>query len=204
MVASEPSDSGWTERVPSADAGRWGRTGENPRCLDLGCGKAKQVGCIGMDRYPLPSVDVVHDIDVVPWPFPDGSFDTVYANHVLEHLSDLTRTMEEIHRILRPHGRLRVRVPYYRSPGAFQDPTHVRFFTERTFEYFTPDGTTSLSPLNYYSRARFSIGDIEYGWRGPFSWHIDHHVRSRPVRRALHHLLLHRKDELRLTLVVVK
>jgi len=198
------ADSDGTERNPSADTRRSGPDDDKLRCLDLGCGKAKRAGCVGMDRYSLPGVDVVHDMKVVPWPFPDRSFDAVYANHILEHVPDLIQTMEEIHRILKLGGRLFVRVPFYRAPGAFQDPTHVRFFTERTFEYFTPDGTTSLSPLNYYSRARFSIGDFEYGWRGLLSWHLDRYVRSRPLRRGFHRMLLHRKSELRLTLLVVK
>jgi SAM-dependent methyltransferase len=203
---SEPAlgTSDGTERIPSTDIGRSARDGDKLRCLDIGCGKAKRAGCVGLDRYSLPGVDVVHDMKVVPWPFPDRSFDVVYANHVLEHLPDLIQTMEEIHRILRRGGRLFVRVPHYRAPGAFQDPTHVRFFTERTFEYFTPDGTTSLSPLNYYSKARFLIEDLEYGWRGPLSWHVDRYVRSRLLRRALHRMLLHRKGELRLTLLAVK
>jgi hypothetical protein len=33
-------------------------------------------------------------------------------------------------------GRLTAHVPFVPHPQAFQDPTHVRFFTEATFDYF--------------------------------------------------------------------
>lgn len=174
------------------------------RCLDIGCGPAKRPGCIGVDRLALPGVDVVHDLGVFPWPFDDDEFDSVYASHLLEHLSDLVRTMEEVHRILKPGGRFVVRVPYYRYEGAFRDPTHVRFFTERTFEYFTPNGATPLSPMNYYSKARFTIQRREFGWSGRTSWHVDRHIRNYVLRHLAHRVLFHRRQELRFVLVSVK
>ena len=39
-------------------------------------------------------------------PFPDASFDLVVNNQVMEHVADLDRTLAEIHRVLRPGGRL--------------------------------------------------------------------------------------------------
>jgi len=45
--------------------------------------------------------------------------------------------MEDLYRILKPGGVLKITVPYYNSKGTFQDPTHKRFFTEETFLYFT-------------------------------------------------------------------
>lgn len=69
--------------------------------------------------------------------------------------------MEELWRVCRPGGLVHILVPYYNAAGAFQDPTHVKFFTERTFEYFTEDGATDLSQYNYYSHARFEIVSLE-------------------------------------------
>jgi len=157
-----------------------------------------------MDRLPLDGVDVVHDLQDFPWPFADNEFDLVLASHVLEHIPNLLRTLEEVQRILRPHGLFLVRVPYYRSEGAFRDPTHVRFFTERTFDYFAPDGATALSTHNYYSSARFIVQKLEFGWAGRLSWHVDHYVGNERLRTFLHRALRHKKDEMHFTLVPVK
>ncbi|GBL40282.1 hypothetical protein EMGBD2_15400 [Nitrospirota bacterium] len=44
--------------------------------------------------------------------------------------------MEEVYRICKPGATVLISVPYYTSRGAFTDPTHVRFFTEYTFQVF--------------------------------------------------------------------
>jgi SAM-dependent methyltransferase len=44
-------------------------------------------------------------------PFPDGSFDGVFANEVLEHVTDEQQTLKELYRILRPRGCLIVICP---------------------------------------------------------------------------------------------
>ena len=45
-------------------------------------------------------------VDAQEIPFGDGSFDTVIANHMLYHVPDLDKALAEIHRVLRPGGRL--------------------------------------------------------------------------------------------------
>ena len=72
--------------------------------LDVGCGVNKYPGAIGIDRIAGTRADVLCDLDRFPYPFADASFDSVRAVHVIEHVSDVIRTMEEFHRLLR-HGR---------------------------------------------------------------------------------------------------
>lgn len=120
--------------------------------LNLGCGKDIKKGWINLDSVRLDGVDVVHDLESYPYPFEDNSIDLIFCSHVVEHLSDTVKFMEECHRILRPEGRLEIIVPYFASPGAFADPTHKKFFTLNTMKYFT-----SESGLNYYSRARYVL-----------------------------------------------
>lgn len=48
--------------------------------------------------------DVDHRVDLQSLPFPDGSFDFVFASHVLEHVPDDRRALGELRRILRPGG----------------------------------------------------------------------------------------------------
>jgi len=47
--------------------------------------------------------------------------------HVLEHLDDVVKVIEECYRILKPKGILDIYVPYYKSKKAFRDPTHKHF-----------------------------------------------------------------------------
>jgi len=44
-------------------------------------------------------------------PFPDKSFRTVVSNCVLEHIPDIDKALKEIHRVLKPGGRLLITVP---------------------------------------------------------------------------------------------
>lgn len=120
--------------------------------LNLGCGSQPKAGYRGVDRFRGEHVDVVHDLNVFPYPFASDSVDGIWMFHVLEHLPDTCGVMEELHRILKPRARADIFVPYYNSVGAHTDPTHVRFFTLQTLDYFE-----ASSPYAYYSTARFRI-----------------------------------------------
>jgi len=61
--------------------------GGQEKRLDVGCGQRKLPGAIGLDRVALPGVDVVHDLNVLPYPFPDNEFNEIYARHVIEHVA---------------------------------------------------------------------------------------------------------------------
>src|SRR5262249_30621074 len=103
--------------------------------LNLGCGTDIRAGWINLDKAALPGVDVVHDLALVPLPFPDGQFEHVCAKDVLEHV-DYIPLLRELHRVLRPGGKLEIQVPHFTSAANYIDPTHVRRFSVRTFEFF--------------------------------------------------------------------
>ena len=122
----------------------WSRTTpleEDKLGLDLGCGRRKRIGFIGLDAYPDTGVDVVCNIEHQQLPFKDNTFDIVAASHLLEHIKDLDSVLAEISRILKPGGKLQITVPYAGDLRAFQDPTHVRFFTIKTCEYYVANGS---------------------------------------------------------------
>ncbi len=52
-------------------------------------------------------------VDLQDIPFPDGAFDTVICNNVLEHVPDDRKAMREIARVLKPQGRALLTVPLY-------------------------------------------------------------------------------------------
>jgi SAM-dependent methyltransferase len=68
-------------------------------------------------------------MDIHKIPFPENTFDLVLCNHVLEHVENDILAMQEIERVLRPHGFAILQVPFfYPLPEAtFED----RSITER-------------------------------------------------------------------------
>jgi SAM-dependent methyltransferase len=121
------------------------------RILDVGCGINKFPGAIGIDRNAASRADVLVDLDRFPYPFRDGSFDSVRAIHVIEHVADVIRSVEEFHRLLRPKGRLFLVTPHYTDFSSFCDPTHRWHLNSFSFRYFTGDD----AGFGYYSRVRF-------------------------------------------------
>ncbi len=123
-----------------------------PKILELGCGRTKHPGAIGIDRIPLPGVDVVHDLDRRPYPFDDNTFDEIYATHIIEHLDSVLAVMEEIYRIARPDARVVIITPHHSDAISWQDPTHKWHLNSYSFNYFDPAYHT-----NYYTTSRFRI-----------------------------------------------
>ena len=56
---------------------------------------------------------------------------------MIEHLRDSLHTMREMYRVLAPGGYAVLSVPSTDGRGAFQDPTHVSFWNENSFLYYT-------------------------------------------------------------------
>lgn len=106
--------------------------------LQLGCGIRPLDGAINADRTRHHDyVDVAHDLNELPWPFPSDEFDRVIALDVMEHLTiDVQTWLDECWRILKPGGELVLRVPSWNSPVGWRDPTHRRLFHEETFHYW--------------------------------------------------------------------
>jgi len=72
------------------------------RILDVGCGKTKFPVAVGIDVRSNVSADIQHDLDQLPWPFEDNTFDLVLVRHTLEHLRDVVATVKELYRITKP------------------------------------------------------------------------------------------------------
>jgi SAM-dependent methyltransferase len=121
------------------------------RILDVGCGIKKAERAIGIDRNPASAADVLCDLDRFPYPFADSSFDSLQATHVIEHVSDVIRTMEEFHRLVREGGRVRIVTPHYTDFSSFCDPTHRWHLNSFSFRYFGENH----GGFGYYSPARF-------------------------------------------------
>ena len=70
--------------------------------------------------------------DICDLPFKDNSFDFIICNHVLEHIPDDTKAMQELYRVLAPSGTAIVQVPYdAKREITFEDNT-ITDQSERT------------------------------------------------------------------------
>jgi len=111
------------------------------RVLNLGAGNRLVKGAVQHDRVKhRPEIDVVHDLNLLPWPFEDKSFDKIVALAVFEHLDiDLVASLNECHRILVKGGHLIIKLPLQSGFNAYDDPTHRWFFTLRSLDQFCPE-----------------------------------------------------------------
>jgi SAM-dependent methyltransferase len=154
--------------------------GQHLRVLDVGCGIRKHPGAIGIDRNPASRADVICDLDRIPYPFADGSFDRVVAIHVIEHVADVIRAMEEFHRLVRSGGTIRIETPHYTDFSSFCDPTHRHHLNSFSFRYFGEDH----GGFGYYTRARLRETSVRVKllalWRYlGFEWLVNSSPRAR-------------------------
>jgi SAM-dependent methyltransferase len=130
--------------------------------LDVGCGSKKHPGAIGIDRSADTQADIVHDLDVVPWPLEDDRFDEILLQDVIEHLRDPYAVFAELHRVARPGARVLLRTPHFSSALAYSDPTHVHYFSAAAIRALAEPG------FAHYSAARFSVVSLTLDLWLPF------------------------------------
>ena len=101
--------------------------------VDIGGGLYPRAGYLTVDQE---GGDITCDLNE-GIPLPDNSVGVINASHVLEHLRDPIKSMREIHRVLAHGGWAMIEVPSTDGRGAWQDPTHVSFWNEHSFWYYT-------------------------------------------------------------------
>ena len=101
--------------------------------VDLGGGINARKDYITIDKHDAKIIANLDD----GIPLPDNSVGVINASHILEHLKDPIKSMSEIHRVLVHGGWAFIEVPSTDGRGAFQDPTHVSFWNENSFLYYT-------------------------------------------------------------------
>jgi hypothetical protein len=108
--------------------------------LNLGCGNYKLDDFINVDKISIYNPDILHDLEIFPWPFESDSTDHMILSHVLEHLGQspniFIQVMKEIYRIAKHNSLIYVDVPCPKSKYYINDPTHVRPITPALFNIF--------------------------------------------------------------------
>lgn len=134
--------------------------------LNLGSGPHKKDGYVNIDSCEECDPDLWLNLEKAKLPYEDGSVEEIIASHVLEHISKLIPLMNECNRVLKPGGYMKINVPVYPSIQAFQDPTHIRFFTDATFQYFVGSNFFWQDVGKYYGISPWSWmkQDVRNGW----------------------------------------
>lgn len=106
---------------------------ENKLKLDIGCGKNKRPGYIGVDIDPNSNADVI--ASALELPFSDGSVDEIYSSHLVEHFTpeEAQKFFNEIYRVLRKGcgAFLKIDRDWTKRRLLRKDPTHKYRYTEK-------------------------------------------------------------------------
>lgn len=131
--------------------------------LELGCGTAPTPGYVHHDKRKHSShIDVVHDLNLLPWPWPDGSCEEILGLDVFEHLHLMPEQwLRECHRMLQAGGALKLRVPIFGTPWHLIDPTHTRGFHPLNFDYFVVGRELHGKYGHYYFDFAFRTGEVK-------------------------------------------
>ena len=103
--------------------------------------------------------DQVVDLEITPWPYEDNFFEKITADNILEHLGQdpkvFTNIIKEMYRVSINGAEWYVNVPHHRCDLFWDDYTHVRALSAKTFKMFD-------QKVNYESIER-KLSDSTYG-----------------------------------------
>lgn len=139
------------------------------RVIQLGSGGEKMQGAVNVDNNPASAPDVVHDLNLMPWPFADGAFDYAIMNDVIEHLVNPIKVLEETWRILSPGGTLKIRTPAFSHENSWIDLTHLHHLHPKSLDYFDPETETGAK-YGYYTARKFKILRNYMDVHGNINW----------------------------------
>jgi SAM-dependent methyltransferase len=153
----EPNALGWARR-------------RGLKAIDLGAAHNKPPGYLGVDQYEGPGVDIVGDISK-GIDLPDSSVGVIRAADFLEHVQDKVGLFNELYRLLAHGGMLLSLTPSTDGRGAFQDPTHISYYNENSFWYFTDRNYANFVPQ---IECRFQVSRLVTYF--PTEWHEQHRI----------------------------
>lgn len=122
---------------------------------------------VTLDMNGAHSPDHVHDLEDIPLPFDDNSFDEIHAYDTLEHTGlqgdwkFFFDQWNDFYRILKPGGFFCGISPHWSSPWAWGDPGHTRIIS--------PECMLFLDRLEYANQVgKTPMTDYRFIYRGDF------------------------------------
>jgi len=118
--------------------------------------------------------DVIHDLEIFPYPFKDNAFDEIHAYEVLEHTGEqgdfrfFFKQWEEFYRVLKNGGLFFGTVPKWDSIWALGDPSHRRVLSHASLvfldqeEYKKQIGKTPMSDFRFCYQGNFKVEYAKY------------------------------------------
>lgn len=109
-----------------------------------------------------PLADVKADICNLP--FKDNSYDIIFCNHVLEHIPDDTKAMQELYRVLKPKGMAILQIPQELARKTTYEDNSITDKAERA-KIFGQYDHVRVYGRDYFNKLRsvgFTVEEIDY------------------------------------------
>lgn len=122
---------------------------------------------VTLDIDPAVNPDVVWDLEKLPLPFPDDTFDEIHAYEVLEHTGTqgdwrfFFAQFGEFYRILKPQGMFYATVPDFKADSAWGDPGHKRCLPPMNFVFLNQE-------IYKTDVGKSTMTDYRPWWKGDF------------------------------------
>lgn len=141
--------------------------------LNLGCGFKKLLDHWNVDIEAACNPDQILDLEITPWPYEDNFFTKITADNILEHLGQdpkiFTKIIKEMYRVSQDKAEWYICVPHHRCDLFWDDYTHVRPLSAKTFHMFdqklnfeTIERKLSESTFGIYHNVDIEVYDTVY------------------------------------------
>jgi predicted SAM-dependent methyltransferase len=141
--------------------------------LNMGCGFKKLSDHWNVDIESKCNPDEVLNFETTPWPYEDDFFEKITADNILEHLGQdpkvFTNIIKEMYRVSKNGAEWYIQVPHHRCDLFWDDYTHVRALSAKTFKMFdqkfnyeTIEKKLSESTYGLYHSVDLEVYDVTY------------------------------------------
>ena len=141
--------------------------------LNLGCGSKTLPGWTNLDKFSTYKPDIVHDLEVFPYPFKDNSVEEIILSHVLEHIGQVpdvsNNIVKEFYRICKKDAFIHISVPHPRHDDFISDPSHVRPITvlglslyDKELNKIWEEQNAANTPFGFILDVNFKIISVKY------------------------------------------